>query len=299
MARVLLLGAGGIGCELLKNLILSNLAENVIVVDMDVIELSNLNRQFMYRKSDIGRSKAEVAVEWVSRQFPLYRGRIRALTSKIEQLPVEFYSSFHLILSGLDSVQSRRWINTIIIELGTIPLIDTGSEGYSGHVMLVIPSQTACIECLKDLFVGENFALCTLAGAPRSIQHCIQWAANIAWTQTHGDKPLELNDSNCLNWLSLKAKEWALQHSLDAHLISADIVKPTLDRTIAALSTTNSIVAGLAVLLTEKILNGEQVSVMAPNFYSYNGQCGAYFNHLHLAPDPCCLTCNKIVQSKF
>jgi ubiquitin-activating enzyme E1 C len=296
MARVLVLGAGGIGCELLKNLVISDLAKDIVIVDMDVIELSNLNRQFMFGRSDIGRSKAEVSVEWVTRHFPLYRGRINALASKIEHLPAQFYSSFHLILSGLDSVQSRRWINNIIAELRTIPLIDTGSEGYSGHVMLVIPSQTACIECLNDLFVEETFAMCTLAGAPRSIQHCIQWAAHFAWTQAHSDKSLELNESNCLNWLSEKAKEWALQHSLDAQLISTDLVKQTLDRTIPALSTTNSIVAGLAIMLTEKILSGEQVPEMAPNFYSYNGQCGAYFNHLHLAPDPCCLTCSKVEQ---
>ena len=66
-SKVLMVGAGGIGCELLKNLTLAGFG-NIEIVDLDTIDLSNLNRQFLFRHEHIKKSKALVSVQ---RVFPL------------------------------------------------------------------------------------------------------------------------------------------------------------------------------------------------------------------------------------
>ncbi|ROT67595.1 SUMO-activating enzyme subunit 2 [Penaeus vannamei] len=67
--KVLVVGAGGIGCELLKNLVLTGF-EDIEVIDLDTIDVSNLNRQFLFQKQHVGRSKAEVSRESALRFNP-------------------------------------------------------------------------------------------------------------------------------------------------------------------------------------------------------------------------------------
>ncbi|GAU92787.1 hypothetical protein RvY_04825 [Ramazzottius varieornatus] len=110
--NILIIGAGGLGCELLKDLALLGFRQ-LHVIDMDTIDLSNLNRQFLFRHSDIGKSKAECAARFINERIP--QCNVQAYCNRIEEFDEEFYRRFPIIVCGLDSIQARRWTNGMIV----------------------------------------------------------------------------------------------------------------------------------------------------------------------------------------
>lgn len=100
------------GCELLKNLLLTGFRD-LTVIDLDTIDVSNLNRQFLFRPHHVGHSKALVARDAVAPLSP--EASITAFHGNIAEARFgpTFFASFQLVISALDNVAARRSVNVV------------------------------------------------------------------------------------------------------------------------------------------------------------------------------------------
>ncbi|HKD81817.1 MAG TPA: ThiF family adenylyltransferase [Candidatus Angelobacter sp.] len=143
-AHVLVIGAGALGNEILKNLALLGFA-NIVVVDLDSVESSNLSRSILYRKADVGRRKADVAAEATTNIFP--EARVHPITANVAHgLGLGLFAWADLVLAGLDNREARLWINRACWKMNK-PWIDGAIEGINGVARLFLPGKPPCYEC--------------------------------------------------------------------------------------------------------------------------------------------------------
>uniref|UniRef100_A0A3B4AZH4 SUMO-activating enzyme subunit 2 n=1 Tax=Periophthalmus magnuspinnatus TaxID=409849 RepID=A0A3B4AZH4_9GOBI len=171
--KVLVVGAGGIGCELLKNLVLTGF-KNIEVIDLDTIDVSNLNRQFLFQKKHVGKSKSQVAKESALQFCP--SANIVAYHDSImnPDYNVEFFRKFVLVMNALDNRAARNHVNRMCLA-ADIPLIESGTAGYLGQVSVIKKGLTECYEC-QPKPAQKTFPGCTIRNTPSEPIHCIVWA---------------------------------------------------------------------------------------------------------------------------
>lgn len=178
--KCLLIGAGGIGSELLKDLILMEFGE-IHIVDLDTIDLSNLNRQFLFRQRDLKKPKSTTAVKAVQRfnnsVLVPYEGNIMDTT----QFPLHWFGEFKIIFNALDNLAARRYVNKMSQFL-SIPLLESGTSGFDGYIQPIIPGETECFDCTTKE-TPKTFPVCTIRSTPSQPIHCIVWAKNFLFSQ--------------------------------------------------------------------------------------------------------------------
>ena len=143
-SKVMVVGAGALGNEVLKNLALLGIG-HIVLVDYDEIEHSNLTRSMLYRSGDAGRPKAEIAAM-----------RARELNPDIEvtwingdvmkDVGLGWFQDVDLVLGCLDNREARLWVNRQCWKVG-IPWVDAAIQELMGVVKIFVPPDSACYEC--------------------------------------------------------------------------------------------------------------------------------------------------------
>jgi adenylyltransferase/sulfurtransferase len=143
-AKVLVVGAGALGNEVLKNLALLGFL-NVVVVDLDFIETSNLSRSVLFRASDVGLSKAAAIARGYNDLLP--EATVRPLVANVmQECGLGLFAWADLILAGLDNREARLWINRAAWKVNR-PWIDGAIEGINGVARVFLPGEPPCYEC--------------------------------------------------------------------------------------------------------------------------------------------------------
>ncbi|KAF9324903.1 E1 ubiquitin-activating protein uba2, partial [Podila minutissima] len=183
-AKVLMVGAGGIGCELLKNLVMSGF-KNIEIIDLDTIDLSNLNRQFLFQKQHIKKSKAKVARESALAFNPNVKIHARHQNIKEQEFSVDWFKGFDLVMNALDNLDARRHVNKMCLA-ANVPLIESGTAGYLGQVTVIQKDNTECFDC-QPKETPKTFPVCTIRSTPSTPIHCIVWAKSYLFGLLFGD----------------------------------------------------------------------------------------------------------------
>ena len=300
--RILVIGAGGLGCEILKNLALSGF-KNIHVIDMDTIDISNLNRQFLFRQEDVGKSKAEVAARFVEK-------RVKGVTitphnNRIQDFDEDFYMQFQLVVCGLDSIEARRWINAMLVNMVDAevedsfkPLIDGGTEGFKGQARVILPTMTSCIECQLNMHAPRAAVpLCTLASIPRQPEHCIEWAHVIAWDEAKPFPQLDKDDPEHVTWLFQKALTRAEEFGIPG--VTYALTQGVIKNIIPAIASTNSVIAAACCNEAVKMASDSApfLGQALDNYMMYTGDDAIYTYTFSAERKPDCPVCGQSARS--
>ncbi|CAK1550629.1 unnamed protein product [Leptosia nina] len=183
-SKVLVVGAGGIGCEILKNLVLTGFP-NIEIIDLDTIDVSNLNRQFLFHKEHVGKSKAQVAKDSALSFNPNVNIIAHHDSVISNDYGVSYFKQFNIVMNALDNRVARNHVNRMCLA-ADVPLVETGTAGYAGQVELIKKGLTQCYECLPKA-PQKSFPGCTIRNTPSEPIHCIVWAKHL-FNQLFGEE---------------------------------------------------------------------------------------------------------------
>lgn len=190
-------GAGALGCEFLKCFAMVGSCcggtGKLTITDMDRIETSNLNRQFLFRKGDIGQQKSVSAAK--AAQGMNGALRVHALEARVggeteDIFDDHFWDAQDVIVNALDNIQARMYVDSRCVWFGK-PLLESGTLGTKGNVQVILPNRTQSYGDSQDP-PEESIPLCTLRHFPHAIEHTIEWSRDL-FEELFVQAPQEVN----------------------------------------------------------------------------------------------------------
>ncbi|KAK8955955.1 Ubiquitin-activating enzyme E1 2 [Platanthera guangdongensis] len=180
-AKAFIVGAGALGCEFLKNLALMGVCcgqkGKLTITDDDVIEKSNLSRQFLFRDWNIGQAKSTVAAAAAAAINPSLR--IEALQNRASPdtesvFDDTFWESLDVVINALDNVTARMYMDGRCLYFQK-PLLESGTLGTKCNTQMVVPHLTENYGASRDP-PERQAPMCTVHSFPHNIDHCLTWA---------------------------------------------------------------------------------------------------------------------------
>ena len=155
LANILIIGSGGIGCTTAELLARAGVGK-ITLIDADIIEMSNLQRQIAFIEQDIGFYKSEILAKRLRQINPFIQ--VKSYTVKLDETNAQaLISQQDLILDGCDNFTTRYLVNQICTQLN-VPLISASAIGFQGQLFMV-EGDSACYECLfpREQHISESF----------------------------------------------------------------------------------------------------------------------------------------------
>lgn len=201
--KYFIVGAGAIGCELLKNFAMMGIGADggqVTITDMDLIEKSNLNRQFLFGPGDVQRAKSVTAARVVRTMNPninvvAHENRVGLESEKIYD--DAFFEELDGVANALDNVDARIYMDRRCVYYRK-PLLESGTLGTKGNTQVVVPFLTESYSSSQDP-PEKSIPICTLKNFPNAIEHTLQWARDNfegLFRQSAENAALYLSDPN-------------------------------------------------------------------------------------------------------
>lgn len=180
--HVFMVGAGALGCEFMKLFALMGIGcggGTVEVTDDDTIEVSNLNRQFLFRKEHVGESKSKTAgkvAASMNHKLNVIAHKNRVAPENENIFTDVFWDSLDFIVGAVDNVKARQYVDSKAV-FHMKPLFESGTLGTKCNSQVIIPNVTESYGDSQDP-QEESIPLCTLRNYPYLLDHTIEWGRN-------------------------------------------------------------------------------------------------------------------------
>ncbi|CRG93394.1 ubiquitin-activating enzyme, putative [Plasmodium gallinaceum] len=286
--NVLVVGCGGLGNEVIKNLIYINI-KNITIVDYDFVEISNLQRQLFFTPNDIGNFKVNVINRIIKDKYKDVN--IRSYIKKIELFDLGFFEDFDFIIGCLDNIDSRIYLNNLIFNLKKdIIYIDGGVEGFKGSIKIIDrKNEFACFNCTIENYSNYSFPICSIINKPKTPEECILYVMNVSFKDIKKEK-LDKDNENHIKWIYEESKKRAQLFHINnlSYSLTEKVVKNSIPTTISTLMIISSLmITELFNIITFRNRENNYSDIL------YVGDNGIYMYYYKIYKSPNCMICNK------